>query len=177
MEDLYREEGRAELIGGKIVRLGPSGHFPSEVAGNILVSLRSHEKAGHPGKAYISKLAYVVPKLSSGRESFSPSVSFHLGPRPANPMNFIDGAPTFAVEVRDELDYTVAAEADMAAKRADYFNAGTIVVWDVDPVAEAVSIYRADAPTQSVIFRSGDVADAEPAVPGWRMAVDEMFTA
>jgi hypothetical protein len=26
-----------------------------------------------------------------------------------------------------------------------------------------------------VMFRRGDIADAEPAVPGWRMPVDELF--
>ena len=29
----------------------------------------------------------------------------------------------------------------MAAKRADYFAAGTLVVWDVDPLAETVAVY------------------------------------
>ena len=64
----------------------------------------------------------------------------------------------------------------MAAKRADYFAAGTLVVWDVDLLsADVVNAYKASAPDQPVIFRRGDIADAEPAVPGWRMAVNELF--
>ena len=60
----------------------------------------------------------------------------------------------------------------MAAKRADYFAAGTLVVWDVDLLADAVvRIYRADTPDQPTAYRRGDMADAEPAVPGWRMLV------
>ena len=35
----------------------------------------------------------------------------------------------------------------MAAKRADYFEAGTKVVWDVDPEAELIQCYRARRPT------------------------------
>ena len=32
------------------------------------------------------------------------------------------------------------------------------------------------APTfAAVVYRSGDTAEAEPAVPGWRMTVDEIF--
>ena len=54
------------------------------------------------------------------------------------PMRFVEGAPTLAVEVRSEGDYGASAERDMAAKRADYFEAGTLVVWDVDPEAEVV---------------------------------------
>jgi Uma2 family endonuclease len=65
-----------------------------------------------------------------------------------------------------------AAEVEMAAKRADYFAAGTRVVWDVDPVNDVIHVYRPADPGQPVTFRRGDSADAEPAVPGWRVAVD-----
>jgi hypothetical protein len=34
--------------------------------------------------------------------------------------------------------------------------------------------YRKSA-TQPVVFRRGQIADAELAVPGWRMAVDDVF--
>jgi Uma2 family endonuclease len=63
----------------------------------------------------------------------------------------------------------------MAAKRRDYFEAGTQVVWDVDPVAECVHVYRKDAPDQPVMFLRGQEADAEPAVHGWRVSLDWIF--
>ena len=63
----------------------------------------------------------------------------------------------------------------MAAKRADYFAAGTRVVWDVDPVAEAIHVYRAAVPDRPTTYTSGQVAEAEPAVPGWRLPVDRIF--
>ncbi len=85
---------------------------------------------------------------------------------PANPMRFIEGPPTFGAEVRSENDYGDAAEAEMAEKRADYFAAGTLVVWDVDPVAECIHVYRASDPSQPTTIRRGQVAEAEPAVPG-----------
>src|SRR5712691_4345126 len=47
-------------------------------------------------------------------------------------MKFFEGAPVFAVEVRSEGDYGPAAEKAMAKKRADYFAAGSLIVWDVD---------------------------------------------
>jgi Uma2 family endonuclease len=67
----------------------------------------------------------VVP---SGRESFSPDASFYDGPMPADEMRFIEGAPTLAVEVRSENAYGDAAEAELADKRADCFQAGTAAV-------------------------------------------------
>jgi Uma2 family endonuclease len=64
----------------------------------------------------------------------------------------------------------------MAAKRVDYFAAGTLVVWDVDLLSEnVVQVYRSSDPENPVIYRRGQVAEAEPAVPGWTMAVDDLF--
>jgi Uma2 family endonuclease len=175
LDDLYRVEGKAELIGGRIIRFMSSGHLPGVVAEEIFVCLRQYVKTTGRGIAHADGIGYAVPELPSGRESFSPDASYYVGPLPANKMRFIEGPPTLAVEVRSENDYGDAAEAEMAAKRADYFAAGTLVVWDVDPQAETVAVYRVDAPTQPVVYRRGDVADAEPAVPGWRMPVADVF--
>jgi len=175
LDDLYREEGKAELIGGRIVRYVASGHLPATVAEEIFISLHQHKKTVKRGVAHADGVGYAVDELPSGRESFSPDASTYDGPLPINPMRFIKGPPTFAAEVRSENDYGNAAEVEMEAKRADYFAAGTLVVWDVDPSAETVAVYRASAPTVPVIYRRGDTAEAEPAVPDWRMAIDDIF--
>jgi len=175
LDDLYREEGKAELIGGRIVRFMASGYLPGRVAGNIFISLRLYERTTRKGVAFGDGLGYAVAEIPSGRESFSPDVSFHVGAPPANRMRFVEGPPALAVEVRSENDYTDAAIAAMAAKREDYFIAGTLVVWDVDPQAETVAVYRASAPHAPVNYRRGDVAEAEPATPGWRIPIAEVF--
>jgi Uma2 family endonuclease len=91
-------------------------------------------------------------------------------------MRFAEGAPIFAVEVRSENDYGPSAERAMAEKRADYFACGTLVVWDVDlQSADVIKSYKASDPDNPIIFRRGEMADAEPAVPGWQMAVDKLF--
>ena len=175
LDDLYRVEGKAELIAGRIVHLMPTGHRPNQIAGEIFVSLKIHSQATGRGVAYTDNMGFAVPELSSGRESFSPDASYYEGPIPTNDMNFVAGPPTLAVEVHSKSDYGSAAEAAMAAKRTDYFEAGTKVVWDVDPINELVRKYRADSPDQPTIFTRGQEADAEPAVPGWRMAVKRIF--
>src|SRR5207244_8804144 len=93
-----------------------------------------------------------------------------------NDMRFIEGPPTFAAEVRSENDYGPAADQEYIDKRADYFEAGTRVVWDVDPIARTVAVYRnGQAALPAVVYRAGDIAEAEPAVPNWRIAVDDIF--
>jgi Uma2 family endonuclease len=175
LEDLARVEGKAELIAGRIVHLMPTGRKPSRVASRIFRSLDDYAEATGRGEAYADNTGFAVAALSSGRQSFAPEVSYFLGPFPANEMRFLEGAPTVAVEVRSENDYSDAAEAVMAAKRADYFEAGTIVVWDVDPINSLVRKYVYDSPEQPIVFRPSQESDAEPAVPGWRLAVDRIF--
>jgi Uma2 family endonuclease len=176
LDDLAKVDGKAELIAGKIVHQMPTGCQPNRSASRIFRSLDDHaESTGH-GVAFTDNMGFAVAELSSGRESFSPDASFYLGPLPENQMRFVQGAPTFAAEVRSESDYGGAAEKSMAAKRADYFEAGTGVVWDVDPVERCVRKYRADSPDQPTLFHPGEQADAEPAVPGWRLPVDRVFS-
>jgi Uma2 family endonuclease len=52
-----------------------------------------------------------------------------------------------------------------------------LVVWDVDARNEKViRVYRADQPEQPVIYGVDDEAEAEPALPGWRVAVNTLFS-
>ena len=175
LDDLYRTTGKAELIGGRIVHLMATGRKPNRVAGRIFRSLDEYADRTGRGEAYTDNMGFAIPTLSSGRESFAPDTSYYVGPFPKNAMRFISGAPTFAVEVRSEGDYGDAAEEETAEKRSDYFAAGTLVVWDVDPVAECVHVYRASDPTRPVTYRRGQQAEAEPAVSGWNVAVDWIF--
>lgn len=39
-----------------------------------------------------------------------------------------------------------------------------------------VYVYRASAPEEPTIYCRGDMAEAESAVPGWSMPVDDLFS-
>jgi hypothetical protein len=55
------------------------------------------------------------------------------------------------------------------------FKARTSIVWDVDPIADCIHIYRAENPDQPTNFRRGQTIDVEPLLPGWRVDVDWIF--
>lgn len=176
LDDLMRYDGKAELIGGRIVPLIASGDLPGTVAFEVAVSLRAYVKASGSGRAYADNVGFRLTfPIASDRESFSPDAAFLADPPTTNRMKFVPSPPTFAVEVRSEGDYGPAMDREHADKRADYFEAGTLAVWDVDPLAKTVTLYRAADPLTPVVFRPGDTADAEPAVPGWRVAVADLF--
>ena len=180
IEELYRilENGKAEIIHGKIIRLSPTGAKPGRAAGKICLSLSRHEdlhsQMENNGYAYGDNVGFLVDL--SNRGSFSPDAAWYTGPAGDDEMDFLPGAPAFAVEVRSKGDYGPKAERAISGKIQDYFAAGTLVVWDVDTRgASAVKAYRASSPDVPTVYRRGDTAEAEPAVPGWVMPVDDLF--
>ena len=171
---LYRvpEDGKAEIVDGALAVMEPTGAIPSRTGGDIYSSLRDYERETGLGYAFPDNAGFIVNLPN--RKSFSPDAAFFVGELQGG--KFLDGAPVFAVEVRSENDYGLAAERKMAAKCADYFAAGTQVVWDVDVLqAKVIRVYRDSAPDDPTIYHSGEIAEAEPALPGWSMPVADIF--
>lgn len=172
LRKLARAPGKAELINGEVVHMAPTGDAPGTAGDEIYSSLRQYVKQTRVGHAVSDNKAFRVNLPH--RQSFSPGAAYYTGPRSG--MKFFPVPPVFAAEVRSEGERGPKAERAMADKRADYFAGGTLVVWDVDlNSSDVVRKYTAADPKHPTVFRRGEVADAEPAVPDWRMPVDELF--
>jgi Uma2 family endonuclease len=174
IEDLYNiaDDGKAEIVNGELVLMTPTGGKPGRAGGIIYASLLDYERRTKSGYAFPDNVGFVVDLPH--RSSFSPDAAFYKG---EVGMAFLKGAPVFAVEVRSENEYGEKAEEQIAKKRADYYAAGTLVVWDVDLLAEnVVRVYRASEPGKPTLYRRGEVAEAEPAQPGWTLRVDDLFS-
>lgn len=170
VEDLERVDGKAEIVNGKLVLKSPGSDFHGMAATNIVTSLKLHQRAHGGGRAYGDGVGFVAHPT----RSFSHDAAWFVGARTYGKI--LRGVPVLAVEVRSESNYGPAAEREMAWKRADYFAAGTQVVWDVDVLREElIRAYRVADPEHPAVYRRGDIADAEPAVPGWRFPVDELW--
>lgn len=170
IDDLRRAPGKAELVGGKIITMPLVGWLHGHAKLEIMCAVHDYAKQTGCGVALGGNVAYIVNLPN--RQSFCPCASYYIGPLGPD---FIIGAPIFAVEIRDEEHYGPAAEKMLADKRADYFAAGTQVVWDVDVLRdEIVRVFRVgvEPPT---IYRRGEMAEAEPALPGWAMPVEALF--
>ena len=172
-EDLHAVRGKAEIVNGEIVRMSPTGDLSGAARDRIYFSLQTYVDSTNVGRAVSDNKAFKVDLPH--RQSFSPDAAYYTGPRGG--MDFFPAAPAFAAEVRSKGDYGPRAEREMVDKRADYFAAGTLCVWDVDLLDEAVvrKYLPASAATPAATFRRGETADAEPAVPAWRMKVDDLF--
>ena len=118
VDDLYHvpEDGKAELVDGRLVLMSPTGYLPSRASSNIYMGLREYERRTRRGHAMADNAGFVVDLPR--RRSFSPDASFYIG-EPVAPGKFLEGPPVFAADVRSEEDYGPAAEREMARKRAD----------------------------------------------------------
>ena len=199
IEDLCRvpENGKAELVNGELVIMAATGFLPGFAGGEIYSSLRDYSMKTRRGYGLPDNVGYLVnlPSRQSvricwesaqgwqelvtdlpKRSSFSPDAGFFTGKLPVNLGRFLEGSPILAVEVRSENDYGETAEKEIAKKRVDYFEAGTLVVWDVDVLkGELIKVYRRSTPFYPTVYQRGEIAEAEPALPGWRMELEQLF--
>lgn len=87
--------------------------------------------------------------------------------------------PTECWEVVPDLVAEFISETNMAGKVDkkidEYFDAGVSAVWVVYPGTRKVYVY--DSPTQVRILRDGDELEGGAIVPGFRIAVSELFDA
>src|SRR3712207_6051888 len=100
IEDLYKVEGKAELVNGEIVLMPPTGFLPSRAGGVIYLSLHEYERRTKSGYAITDGAGFEVNLPT--RRSFCPDAAFYTGEPTGG--KFMQGAPVFAVEIRSEGD-------------------------------------------------------------------------
>ncbi len=171
-DQLANTEGKAEIIHGKIGLMSPTGPWPGYAADEIYCALRAYVRRTGSGIACADRKIFRVNLPN--RQSFSPDAAYFTGTKRA--MKHYNGAPVFAVEVRSSGDYGPRAEQQLAVKRSDYFAAGTLVVWDVDLLSQdVIRVYRSESAAMPAIYRPDEIAEAEPAIPGWTMSVNDLL--
>jgi len=171
-EQLYSISEKAEIVQGEIVKMSPTGGKPGRAGGKIYTSLDRYEQQTQRGYAFPDNVGFIVNLPNRG--SFSPDAAFYTGQ--AITEDFLVGAPIFAVEVRSKNDYGEKADQKILEKILDYFTAGTLIVWDVDVIkTETIKVYRATDPLNATVYHRGEIAEAEPALPGWTFPVDSLF--
>ncbi len=169
--DFLAIPGKAEIVRGAVMHFSLAGGLSGWAGDQIFSSLCDYARRTKLGIAVGDNKAFVVNL--PGRKSFSPNVAFHRGKMRSG---YYFGAPVFAVEVRNGLDYSNDSYGRVSAKIKDYFSAGTQVVWDVDVLVYGeVWVYRKDNPDERIVYGRGEKAEAEPAVPGWSVPVDDLF--
>ena len=137
----------------------------------LVISLRRYAAQLRRGVALDGSVACLV--TAPHRRLFTPDAGFHTGEMLGE--HYI-GAPVLAIHVRGKRDYGPLAERRIAQRREDYFAARAEMVWDVDVLREeVVRVYRAARPSEVIVYRCSMLVDGGPELPGWTIAVNDLF--
>ena len=159
-----------ELVEGQLERKG-MGAKSSSINHLIGMLLGLYVRTNHLGDVFESECMY---RCFPGKPKTirKPDVSFVRNGRFPNnqiPQGVIEIAPDFVVEVMSVHDRWSRVEK----KVQEFLVAGVPLVWVADPETMAVHIYKPDG--SSTRHGIGETISADPAVPGFHVAVAELF--
>ena len=162
-----------EIIDGQRVRTPPMGVFAVWTATRLVRFLANFAEES-VGRAITEALFHLPAPINRDRRPDVALVSYERWakdrPMPATD-NAWDVVPNLATEVVSPTDSVEGLEQ----KIAEYFRAGVQLVWVVHPTRSKVHVYQ--SPTQITVLSKDDVLDGGMVVPGFKLALAELFTA
>lgn len=129
---------------------------------NFVVPRRLGLVAGADGLTRVSPTRNRMPDVGYTAWSNLPTPDAHRRP-------VADFAPDLAVEVVSEGN----TRAEIAEKRREYFAAGTLLVWVVDPRKGTVVVYT--DPDAHTVLTAADVLGGGDVLPGFALPVADIF--
>ncbi len=160
---------RYELVNGELVDMGNSGMEHGYIACMLTIKLGGFIQSQKLGIICDSSTAFT---LKNGNKR-SPDLSFISRERlqgMTRPLSgFFTGAPDLVVEILSPGN-TVE---EMHTKIVEYFENETRLLWKLDPQERCILVYHSPEPDR--LLRMGDLLDGEDVVPGFSMAIAELF--
>jgi Uma2 family endonuclease len=158
-----------ELIDGVLVEK-PMGAPESHLTAELLTFLNNFNRLHRLGIFTVSDGMF---RIAGGRVRLPDLafVSWDRLPGRQRPTDAIwDVVPDLAVEVLSPGN----TRGEMLHKRRDYFAAGVILVWEVDPPTQTVAVYsRADAADR--VLGPQDTLDGGTVLPGFTLPLADLF--
>ena len=160
---------RYELDNGRLIIKPPPGADHGSGQGRLATHLFVQgEFRGH-GKAF-AEVGVVLKRnpdsLVGADNAFVCSRSL---PIKKSPEGYLETIPEVIAEVRSKNDTTKEIQDKVAA----YHRAGVVVVWVPDPATRTLTVYR--AAQQPVVLKADDLLTVPDLIPGFQVAVRELF--
>ncbi|RJP34937.1 MAG: Uma2 family endonuclease [Candidatus Omnitrophota bacterium] len=159
-----------ELIQGELKKMSPPGSQHGRIAFNVSLSLGQHVKMKKSGVVYAAETGF---KITSNPDTVrAPDVAFVKRERVqevGDIVGYWPGAPDLAVEVISPSD----VYSEVEEKVFDWLEAGAQMVIVVNPPGRLITVFRSR--TNIVMLTENDTLDAGDVIPGWSIAVNEIF--
>ena len=173
-EDLFvlPDDGyRYELTGGGLVRMTPTGAEHGAVTARLGQILTEHVVARGAGVCCGAETGFILRRGPDVvRAPDAAFVARERIPKTGVPRSYWPFAPDLAVEVVSPSDRL----GDVRAKIDECLEAGTRLVWLVEPAARVVHVHRPRREAQ--VVGGGGVLTGADVLPEFRCAVRRLFS-
>jgi len=154
-----------EYIKGELVPMPSPTMEHGGISSNIVILLGNYVRQHQLGKIYTAETTFRI--VESGRK---PDVAFVSKERiPENERQASPLPPDLAVEVVSPTDTVYG----VLEKVLEYLEAGTKMVWVIEPIFKTVTVYR--SPADIKLLTQNDILTGEEVVKDFQCAVSEIF--
>lgn len=154
-----------EYVKGELVPIAPPSREHGEISVNIIHYLYSHVYQQKLGRLYTAETIFRV-----GERTVKPDVAFVSTAQ-------LTGDKTKGFPIPPELAVEVVSPSDVQSRVAEkafaYLNAGTRLVWVLEPVTKTVTVYRSE--TDIEILTRDDTLTGDNVIPGFTCPVAHLF--
>ena len=155
-----------ELVEGKIIIMGPSDIVSSEIGAELVRLLLNWVKPRKLGRVFESSGGFILPNSNLT----APDVSFVTADRlKQSKRYFAELVPDLVVEIKSQSDRL----KPLREKIQSFIKSGAKVGILIDPDKRTVTIYTPTA--EPVVLRDGDIISIPELLPGWEVAVTELW--
>jgi Uma2 family endonuclease len=164
-EFLVNDYDSYEYVKGELVPMSNPTLEHGEVSSNLVILLGTYIRQHQLGRIYTAETTFQIGK--SGRK---PDVAFVSQERlPENRRQTSPVPPDLAIEVVSPSDKTY----DVQDKVVEYLNAGTRMVWVIEPVLRTVTVYRSPGDIKTLTIN--DTLTGEDVIEGFQCLVAAIF--
>lgn len=154
-----------EYVKGELIPMSPTSGEHGNISTNIDWYLQSHVRENQLGRIYMPDTGFQI-----GERVLMPDVAFVSTARlPEDLSKVFSIPPDLAVEVVSPTD----AQSRVAQKALNYLDAGTRLVWVIEPVAKTVTVYRSE--TDITLLTREDTLTGEDVVEGFSCQISQLF--
>ena len=161
---------RHELVRGELTTMPPTNDEHGARTGRITLRIGDFVDRNDLGVFFGAETGFVIDRQPDTVRA--PDFAFVCKERMAKQGltgKFYPAAPDLAVEVLSPSD----SHSEVMEKIDEWLTAGTRLVWVVDPAKKTVGVYAPNH--QPRILKKTDQLDGEQVLPGFSLAVAEIF--